>query len=164
MVELAARSSRPRWSELDQRAKAMRIGHGVIGVFELGCLGYLWACALTRRRGRLLGATLLVLSAEGAGLVIGRGNCPLGPLQRRAGDPVPLFELVLPPRAAKAAVPVLVGVTLAGILTLFLRPPRTGRVALAQATGATAKPAFYTAGPARSPAVFAYAFASRPPS
>jgi hypothetical protein len=43
------------------------------------------------------------------------------PLQRRLGDPVPMFELVLPPRAAKAAVPVLAGVALAGCL-LALRP------------------------------------------
>ena len=114
----------PRWSELDDRARMLRVGHGLIGVFELGCLGYLWACALTRRRDRLLGATLLVLSAQAIGLAIGRGNCPLGPLQRRLGDPVPLFELVLPPRAAKAAVPVLVAATLAGVLTLLWRRPR----------------------------------------
>ena len=48
-------------------------------------------------------------------LVIGRGNCPLGPLQSRAGDPVPLFELVLPPRAAKAAIPILAAVAVAGL-------------------------------------------------
>jgi hypothetical protein len=38
------------------------------------------------------------------------------PVQRRLGDPVPMFELVLPPRAAKAAVPVLAGVAIAGAL------------------------------------------------
>ena len=124
MIHGAARLNRPTWSELDRRARAMRVGHGLIGLFELGCLGYLWACALTRRRDRLLGATLFVLSVEGAGLAIGRGNCPLGPLQDRLGDPVPLFELVLPPPAAKAAIPVLVAVTLAGVLTLVSRPPR----------------------------------------
>lgn len=127
MVPEAARHNRPTWSELDQRARAIRVGHGLIGVFELGCLSYLWACALTRRRDRLLGATLLVLSAQGVGLVIGRGNCPLGPLQRRLGDPVRLFELVLPPRAAKAAIPVLVAVTLAGVIALVSRPPRMPR-------------------------------------
>lgn len=114
-------------SELDGRARMFRVGHGLVAVLELGCLGYLWACALTRRRDRLLAASLLVLTAQGVGLVIGRGNCPLGPLQRRLGDPVPLFELVLPPRAAKAAVPVLVAATLAGVLTLlWRRPPDAG--------------------------------------
>jgi hypothetical protein len=36
---------------------------------------------------------------------------------------VPLFELILPPRAAKAAVPVLATVTAAGLAALVLRPP-----------------------------------------
>lgn len=36
-------------------------------------------------------------------MVIGGGNCPFGPLQRSLGDPVPMFELVLLPKAAKAA-------------------------------------------------------------
>jgi hypothetical protein len=58
--------------------------------------------------------------------VIGRGNCPLGPFQARLGDPVPLFELVLPPRAAKAAIPVLFGVTVAGIAALVVLPPGIG--------------------------------------
>jgi hypothetical protein len=60
-------------------------------------------------------------------LVIGRGNCPLGPFQARLGDPVPLFELVLPPRAAKAAVPVLAAVTAAGVAALVVLPPGLGR-------------------------------------
>jgi len=115
--------NRSRWSELENRARTLRIGHGLIGTLELGSLGYVWACALTRRRDRLLAAALLVLSAQGVGLAIGRGNCPLGAIQRRLGDPVPLFELVLPPRAAKAAVPVLVAATLAGVLTLLWRRP-----------------------------------------
>jgi len=43
------------------------------------------------------------LSIEGVGLMIGGGDCPMGHLQEQLGDPVPFFELVLPPRAAKAA-------------------------------------------------------------
>jgi hypothetical protein len=113
-----------RLSGLDSWARAFRLGHAAIGLIELGCLGYVWNCALTRRRDRLLAASLIVLSAQGVGLVMGRGNCPLGPLQRSLGDPVPLFELVLPPRAAKAAVPTLAAVTLAGMLALVWRQPR----------------------------------------
>src|SRR6202165_1839087 len=111
-------------SGLDARARAFRLGHAAIALIELGCVGYVWTCALTRRRDRLLAASLIVLSAQGVGLVIGRGNCPLGPLQRRLGDPVPLFELVLPPRVAKAAVPTLAAVTLGGMLALLWRRPR----------------------------------------
>ncbi len=56
-----------------------------------------------------------------------KGDCPLGPLGDRVGDPMPLFGLVLPPRAAKLAVPVLGAVTAAGIALLAIRSPRPGR-------------------------------------
>jgi hypothetical protein len=55
---------------------------------------------------------------QGIGVLVGRGNCPLGPIQGRLGDPIPFFELVLPPRAAKAAFPVLAALTLGGIVAL----------------------------------------------
>jgi hypothetical protein len=64
-----------------------------------------------------------LLFAEGAALIVGRGNCPLGPFQERLGDPIPLFQLVLPPRAAKAAVPVLAAVAVAGIAAVLILPP-----------------------------------------
>ena len=56
-----------------------------------------------------------------------RGDCPLGGLQReRLGDPVPLFELVLSPRAAKRAVPTLGAITAAGLALLVIRGHRDG--------------------------------------
>jgi hypothetical protein len=69
----------------------------------------------------MLPFSITALSLEGIGLLIGRGDCPLTPLQRRVADPVPLFELVLPPRAAKVAVPVLAAVSVGGIGTVALR-------------------------------------------
>jgi hypothetical protein len=112
------------WRELAWDAKAFRIGHFLIAAIELGSVGYVWTCAITRRRDRTLAVALALLSVQGVGLIIGRGNCPLGPLQQRLGDPVPLFELVLPPRAAKAAVPALAAITMVGLLALALRKPR----------------------------------------
>jgi len=50
------------------------------------------------------------------------GDCPLGPLQDRLHDPVPLFELVLSPRAARRAIPVLGAVAAAGIVAAGVRP------------------------------------------
>jgi hypothetical protein len=55
--------------------------------------------------------------------MIGGGDCPMGPLQAQMGDPVPFFELVLPPRAAKAAVPILATASVAGFLAVALRRP-----------------------------------------
>lgn len=111
------------WANLGRRAKAFRIVHTAWSVVSLTCLGYIWACAVTGRRDRRLWASVAFLSIEGAGLVVGRGNCPMGPLQAQWGDPKPFFELVLPPRAAKAAVPVLAGITVAGIALVVVRWP-----------------------------------------
>jgi hypothetical protein len=104
-------------------AKAFRVIHTAIGAVDLAALGYIWACAISRRRGPLLTASVAALTVEAAALVAGRGSCPLGPLQTKLGDPVPLFELVLPPRAAKAAVPVLTAVSVVGVALVAIRAP-----------------------------------------
>jgi hypothetical protein len=114
---------------LTGRAKALRAAHAALAVVELASLGHVWRWAITGRRDRRLGWAVALLSAEAAALVAGRGNCPLGPLQRRWGDPKPLFELVLSPRAAKAAVPALAAVALGGVTTLGLRSGRDARFA-----------------------------------
>ncbi len=106
---------------MSNAARAVRAGHILIAGVELCCLGYLWFCAVTNRRDRRLTAAITILLGEGAALVVGRGDCPLGPLQERVGDPIPLFELVLPRRAAKAAVPVLATIAWAGLAVLVLR-------------------------------------------
>ena len=94
----------------------------MIAIVDLVGLGYVWACALMRRRDRVLRFAIGALAVEGVALLVGRGNCPLGPLQRRLGDSTPLFELVLPPKAAKAAVPMLTAISVTGLVLLALRP------------------------------------------
>ena len=74
------------------------------------------------------------LSIEGAGLVVGGGDCPMGPLQKRLGDEVPFFELVLSPRAAKAAVPILAAASVAGFVAVALRRPVPGGRPVARAS------------------------------
>ena len=120
---------RPAWTELPPRALAFRLAHIAYGVVGMTTFGYVWLCALKRRRNRKLAAAVGFLGLEGAALVIGRGNCPFGRFQRRLGDDVPMFELFLPPRAAKAAVPVLAWLSVAGMVAVALRPPRPSGVA-----------------------------------
>ena len=110
---------------LGRAAKRFRVFHTVIAVIDLAALSYVWRCAIRRHRDNLLRVSMLALAIEGVALVVGRGNCPLGPLQRRLGDPVPLFELVLPPRAAKASVPLLAAISVAGMGLAAARPPAT---------------------------------------
>ncbi len=112
-----------RWSGLGTGAKAFRLAHAAFALVQSAALGYVWFCALTRRRDRALAASATALLAEGVALGIGRGDCPFGPMQAELGDPVPLFELVLPNRAAKAAIPILFAIAVAGLIAVLLRPP-----------------------------------------
>ena len=109
------------WTSLPLPAKAFRVAHVTWGVVAMSALSYIWTCALNGRRDRYLLASIGFLLTQGAALVFGRGDCPFGPAQRRLGDPVPMFELILPPRAAKAAIPVLAAVSVGGILTVVVR-------------------------------------------
>jgi hypothetical protein len=113
-------------TELSPAAKAFRALHAAIAVGFLAAIGYVWLCALTGRRGRTLSAARAALIAEGAVVAANHGDCPLGPLQDRLHDPVPLFELVLSPRAAKRAIPILGAVAAAGIALTLRRPRATG--------------------------------------
>jgi len=92
---------------LSPAARAFRTAHAAIAATFLLAIAYVWWCALTGRRGALLRAAVVSLVAEGVFVIANRGDCPLGGLQERLHDPIPLFELVLSPRAARRAVPVL---------------------------------------------------------
>jgi hypothetical protein len=98
-----------------------RAGHGLIAIGFLMSIGYVWWCALTGRRGPWLRLAIAALAGEGVLVVANGGDCPLGPLGDRIGDPVPLFELMLSRRAARRAVPTLGAVTATGIAILAAR-------------------------------------------
>lgn len=103
---------------LSPAALSFRAVHAAIAVAFLSAIAYVWWCALTGRRGSLLRVAVAALAGEGVLVAAGRGDCPLGPLQERLGDPVPLFELVLSPSAARRAIPVLGAVAAAGVAGL----------------------------------------------
>jgi hypothetical protein len=103
---------------------AFRGVHAAIAAGFLLAIGYVWWCALTGRRGRTLRVAVAALTGEGLVVAVNRGDCPLGCLQERIGDSVPLFELVLSPDAARRAVPALGLVAAVGI-GLLGRPAGT---------------------------------------
>jgi len=109
---------------LSAGALAFRAAHTAIAAVFLLAIAYVWWCALSGRRDRLLQIAVAALVGEGAVVVANHGDCPLGGLQDRLGDPVPLFELVLSPDAAKRAVPALGAFSAAGIALLAARSPR----------------------------------------
>src|SRR3712207_2913571 len=113
--------------KLSRAALAFRTAHAAIALEMLLAIAYVWWCALSGRRGRLLHVAAASLIGEGVLVSANGGDCPLGGLQRRLGDPVPLFELVLSPRAAKRAVPTLGAITAAGLAVLVVRGRRVAR-------------------------------------
>jgi hypothetical protein len=123
---------RVRWTDLGRRARAWRVVHASWSIAQLAALGDIWAGAVRRRWSRRRWASVAFLAAEGGALAVGHGNCPVGRHQAGWGDPVPFFELLLPPRAAKAAIPVLTVVSILGITALLVRHP--GPAMRAQAT------------------------------
>jgi hypothetical protein len=114
-------------TKLSRAALALRAAHAAIAFEQLFAIAYVWWCALTGRRGRLLHIAAASLIGEGVLVAANHGDCPLGGLQERLGDPVPLFELVLSPRAAKRAVPTLGAVAGGGLLLLMVRGRRHPR-------------------------------------
>lgn len=127
--EPGAAAMQPGWHALPRLALVWRFAHAAWSIAQLAALARIWVAALTGRRGRAVWASVAFIAMEGAGLAVGRGNCPVGRWQAAWGDPVPFFELILPPRAAKAAIPVLAATSTAGIAALVVRgvsPPLCG--------------------------------------
>ena len=114
-------SAAPAKAALPLAVILWRAAHGLIAIGFLASIGYVWWCALSGRRGALLRSAIAALVSEGVLVVTNRGDCPLGPLADRIGDYIPLFELVLSPRAARRAVPTLGVVTAAGLGLLAAR-------------------------------------------
>jgi len=122
-MSAGAPQPRVRWADLGRRARAWRVAHAAWSVAQLAALGHIWACAVRRRPSPRPWASVAFLAAEGGALAVGHGNCPVGARQAGWGDPVPFFELLLPPRAAKAAIPVLTVVSVLGITAALGRRP-----------------------------------------
>ena len=113
--------------KLSRAAVAFRTAHAAIAIEQLLAIAYVWWCALSGRRDRLLRIAAASLIGEGVLVAANHGDCPLGGLQERLGDPVPLFELLLSPRAAKRAVPTLGAIAAAGLVLLVARGRRDAR-------------------------------------
>jgi len=112
---------------LSRAALAFRTLHAAIAIEMLLAIAYVWWCVLRGRHDYLLRIAAASLIGEGVVVAANHGDCPLGGLQERLGDPVPLFELVLSPRAAKRAVPTLGAITAAGLALLMVRGRRDAR-------------------------------------
>jgi hypothetical protein len=102
-----------------------RVTHGLITAAFLSAIAAIWTAAVTGRRGRWLRAAITAVLCEGAVVALNHGDCPLGPVGERVGDPVPFFELLLSPRAARRAIPALGAFTAVGVAIVAARGGRS---------------------------------------
>jgi hypothetical protein len=98
-----------------------RIGHGLVSAFFLVCIGAIYLGAWNAQADTLTYLALTALGIECILVLSAGGNCPLGPWLQRLGDDKPFFELLLPPRAAKAAIPTLGAIATIGAIALAVR-------------------------------------------
>jgi len=101
----------------------LRILHGLVTIYFMLCLLYLYTVGLTGNvNGILFTLAILSLAIEGiAVFALNRGDCPLIHIQRRVGDNKPFFELFLPPKLAKQAIPIFALLTVIAVLIILLR-------------------------------------------
>jgi hypothetical protein len=97
----------------------VRAVHGLITLFFLSCIGTVYYAGITHQASvwAFLAAAFLVL--EGSIVTFNHGNCPLGAIHHKVGDDKTFFEIFLPERLAKRAVPVLGVVAAIGIILLL---------------------------------------------
>jgi len=76
---------------------------------------------ITGRVGLASYLAVLALLVEGIVVLLNKGNCPMGMIHRRVGDPKTLLELFLPPRLAKKGIPFAAFVAFIGFLLLLFR-------------------------------------------
>lgn len=122
----ADRSNRPQ-IPLTPAIVLWRVTHGLITAGFLAAIAAIWTAAITGRKGRWLSAAIAAVACEGVVVALNHGDCPLGPIGERVGDPIPFFELMLSPRAARRAVPALGAFTATGAAIVAARDVRKRR-------------------------------------
>jgi hypothetical protein len=102
---------------------SLRIFHGILTIYFTLCLLYLYIVGLTGNVDRTLFiVAILSLAAEGiAVFAFNQGDCPLIHVQKKIGDNKPFFELLLPSKLARRAIPVFALLTIVSILIILIR-------------------------------------------
>jgi hypothetical protein len=98
----------------------LRVLHGAITIFFLACLGTLYYSAITGQVTIWSWLAAAAIAVEGLVVLLNGGDCPLGGLHHQFGDDKAFFELLLPKRAAKLAIPVLGGVAALGFAWMVI--------------------------------------------
>ena len=94
----------------------IRTVHGVISLFFLSCLAYIYYAGITGRPTLWAYVAIIALLVEGLVVFVNHGDCPLGTWHKKHGDQKAFFELFLPRHLAKRAIPFFAVVTAIGTL------------------------------------------------
>ncbi len=100
----------------------LRMLHGIFTAYFIACLIALYVSAFTKHVTTITAIAIASLAIEGFFVyVLNQGNCPLIHIQKKIGDPVPFFSLLMPAPLAKRAMPTFAVLTLFGALILAMR-------------------------------------------
>lgn len=104
------------------RVFVLRLIHGLFALYFILCLAYLYYAAIFSKIDILLVISVLSLGIEGfVVFAINKGDCPLIYIQRRIGDNTPFFNLLLPAKLAKQAIPTFAKIAWIGVLLVAIR-------------------------------------------
>ena len=79
-------------TRLSRAALAFRTAHATIAFEQLLAIAYVWWCALSGRRGRLLRIAAASLIGEGVLVAANHGDCPLGGMKSASATPFPCLS------------------------------------------------------------------------
>lgn len=100
----------------------LRVVHGLFALYFIFCLLYLYYAVLFSKIDSFLLIAVISLGIEGfLVFVVNKGDCPLIHIQRRIGDNTPFFNIFLPAKMAKKAVPFFSNITCIGVVLLIIR-------------------------------------------
>lgn len=100
----------------------LRILHGIVALYFITCLIYVYSCIFSHITRVYLPIAVTSMSLEGIFVfILNKGNCPLIHIQRKIGDNIPFFNLVLPNKLAKQAIPIFSVLTLLSFVLLIIK-------------------------------------------
>jgi hypothetical protein len=100
----------------------LRLFHGLIVIYFIICLAYLYYCAIVVRVDGWLALSAVSLGVEAIIVfMLNQGDCPLIHVQRKIGDNKPFFELFFPAPVAKQAIPFFAAMTWLAVGILVIR-------------------------------------------
>jgi len=100
----------------------LRTIHGLFALYFIVCVLYLFYAAVSARFDKFLVIALISLALEGfVVFILNKGDCPLIHVQRKIKDDVPFFELFLPKKLAKKAIPFFSTLTIIALMLLLMR-------------------------------------------